>query len=337
MAERDIGTGIGGTGTTGGGSTGTGTSGTGSSGLGGTGADTNALTSAGLAATSGGSSLGGAGTGSSGTGSSGTGSSGTGGADMGGTDGSGLTGGSGLGSSGLGGSGSGLRAGSEQEEFRSTTDMLRHGKDQMLDEARTMVRSMADQQKTRAGDSLREVAGALRDMGRNMTGEQQWLGRYTDMAGDQVERVATMLQERDWDDLMDEASRFARRQPTLFIGGAFLVGMLASRFLKSGGDRYEAYSETGVETYDRADWSTPAGTSGMGASSYPGASTGTPGYGSGTGMSATGGATGSTLGGTGTASGTSGAATGTGGIGTTSGTSGQFGESGRDTLRGDLS
>jgi hypothetical protein len=36
---------------------------------------------------------------------------------------------------------------------------------------------------------------------------------------------------------MNDAQRLARRQPALFVGGAFAVGLLGARFLKSSAQR----------------------------------------------------------------------------------------------------
>jgi predicted AlkP superfamily pyrophosphatase or phosphodiesterase len=57
--------------------------------------------------------------------------------------------------------------------------------------------------------------------------------RYSNQVADRVERASTYLEEHDLDELMVEAEDFARRQPELFIGGAFTLGLLAARFLKS--------------------------------------------------------------------------------------------------------
>jgi hypothetical protein len=46
-----------------------------------------------------------------------------------------------------------------------------------------------------------------------------------------------MLQERDIDQIAFEVQDMARRQPAMFLGGAFLLGFMAARFLKSSGDR----------------------------------------------------------------------------------------------------
>src|SRR5262249_48746129 len=55
----------------------------------------------------------------------------------------------------------------------------------------------------------------------------------TDQAAEQIERFSRYLRETDIDDLLYEAQHIARRQPALFLGGAFVLGVLGARFLKS--------------------------------------------------------------------------------------------------------
>jgi hypothetical protein len=45
--------------------------------------------------------------------------------------------------------------------------------------------------------------------------------------------VTAYLEEHDLEDLVYEAEDFARRKPELFVGGAFTLGLLAARFMKS--------------------------------------------------------------------------------------------------------
>lgn len=121
-----------------------------------------------------------------------------------------------------------------QDDYRPTREVLRASRDQAMEEARDAIRNMAEGQKTRAAEGLGSVAHALHETARTLSSEKQAVtARYTDMAADQLERASRLLREKDWDDLMGEAERFARQQPTLFIGGAIAAGFFLARFLKS--------------------------------------------------------------------------------------------------------
>ena len=93
-----------------------------------------------------------------------------------------------------------------------------------------------DTQKSRATDSLSTIAGAVRQTTQQLRHDQhEDLARYVDRAADHLERFSDAIRGKDVDQLLHDVRRIARRQPGLFIGGSFAVGLLAARFLKSSG------------------------------------------------------------------------------------------------------
>ena len=58
---------------------------------------------------------------------------------------------------------------------------------------------------------------------------------YADQAANQVQRLAKYLHTHEVNQIVDEAEDWARRDPMLALGGAFVLGLLAARFLKSSG------------------------------------------------------------------------------------------------------
>jgi hypothetical protein len=92
-------------------------------------------------------------------------------------------------------------------------------------------------QKDRATDGLGSIAQAVRQTtGKLREDRQDMVAQYVEQAADQIERFSNSLREKDVSELLEDAQRFARRQPALFIGGSFAVGLLAARFLKSSRD-----------------------------------------------------------------------------------------------------
>jgi len=129
----------------------------------------------------------------------------------------------------------------------------------LADQARQQVVQQLANQKERATAGLDSVARAIRQTGSQMQGDGQApIAQAADRAAFQVERVSSYLRQRDINALRDEAERFARRQTPLFLAGAFAVGWLGARFLKSSapadagaqpayspsGNRPAAYSTT---------------------------------------------------------------------------------------------
>lgn len=92
-------------------------------------------------------------------------------------------------------------------------------------------------QKDRATDGLGLIAQAVRQTtGKLREDQQDTIAQYVEKAADQIERLSNSLREKDVSELLQDAQRFARRQPALFIGGSFAAGLLAARFLKSSTD-----------------------------------------------------------------------------------------------------
>jgi hypothetical protein len=107
----------------------------------------------------------------------------------------------------------------------------------MVDRVRHTAAAQLTSQKTRATDTLGSVAAAIRQSSQPLRDNNQaMLADYAGKAADQLEQFSTRLRERDLTELMDDAKRFARRQPALFVGAAFAAGVLAARFLKSSPD-----------------------------------------------------------------------------------------------------
>lgn len=142
-----------------------------------------------------------------------------------GNTGTGSTGG--FGASDSGESGGGLRA-AAGEQLQQAKELV----GQAQERATEQVRSRIDAQKTRAAGSLSSVAQTLRSSGEQMQG-QEGISRYLTRAADEVENLAHYLEDREVGELLGQVEDFARRQPVAFLGGAFTLGVLGARFLKS--------------------------------------------------------------------------------------------------------
>jgi hypothetical protein len=101
--------------------------------------------------------------------------------------------------------------------------------------------STLDSQKNRAADGLGSFAQALRQTGDQMRGQSQGapVEQYVASAANQLERFSGYLRSTNTREIVRNVEDFARQQPALFVGGAFMLGLLGARFLKSS-----AHSDT---------------------------------------------------------------------------------------------
>jgi ElaB/YqjD/DUF883 family membrane-anchored ribosome-binding protein len=104
----------------------------------------------------------------------------------------------------------------------------------VMDRVRDTAASQLSNQKNRATDGLGHLARAVRQSTQSLRdNEQDTVAHYIEQAADRIEQFSSRLRDRDLNELMRDAEKFARRQPAVFIGAAFMVGVLAVRFLKS--------------------------------------------------------------------------------------------------------
>jgi len=121
-----------------------------------------------------------------------------------------------------------------KEQTRQVLQQTQRKAGEIADQARTQVMSQLDSQKERATGGLGSVALALRQTGQHLREQEQVaLGQYVERAAEAVERFSGSLGRRDVNEMVDEVENFARRQPALFLGSTFALGLLAARFLKS--------------------------------------------------------------------------------------------------------
>ncbi|WP_411280287.1 hypothetical protein [Gemmatimonas sp.] len=141
-------------------------------------------------------------------------------------------------------SASGRYADSMEHDRSSLGDKVRGIASQAQEKTGAQVRSSVDAGKTRAASALHGVAQSLLGGAQD---QEDGLGGYIRQAGEQVRRAADFLENTDARELTRRTEEYARRQPALFLGGAFALGLIAARFLKSSHRHASTGSSSDVE------------------------------------------------------------------------------------------
>lgn len=118
----------------------------------------------------------------------------------------------------------------------------------MAEGAKEQVVTRVESGKENVAEKIGNVAGALRAAGEPLAD----IGPLPDLAGaaaDKIESIAEYVQSRTIGDLIQEATVFARREPAIFLGSAFGLGLLVGRFLKSS-PRREIHPEIQDELFE---------------------------------------------------------------------------------------
>jgi len=139
----------------------------------------------------------------------------------------------------------------------SRSDVLDHAKEtisNVADQAGDKVASQLDKQRDKAANGLGSIAQTLRQTSEQLRqqDDQAATHEYVVKAADQIERFSGYLRSTNVNQMVSNVEQFARRQPALFLGGAFVLGVIGARFLKSSGKASSGQSSFGDIPRDRS-------------------------------------------------------------------------------------
>jgi hypothetical protein len=135
---------------------------------------------------------------------------------------------------------------SEGREDAAIGEQVRRARDKVADQAKATLRdardragsSLSDGQR-RAAEQIGGIGGALHRTSQQLRQEDQArVADVTDSVGRQLDRVADYLRDSDGRTIARDIESLARRQPALVFAGAFALGLVAARFLKSSEPGY---------------------------------------------------------------------------------------------------
>lgn len=101
------------------------------------------------------------------------------------------------------------------------------------EETKYRIQPYLSTRKNQFVQQLNQAAGALRETGNSMED-----GRSSDlirMSAEKIEKFGGYLGARDVNELVDDVRGYARARPWTVMGGAFIAGLAAARFIKASG------------------------------------------------------------------------------------------------------
>lgn len=124
----------------------------------------------------------------------------------------------------------------------------------------------ADRAREQTAEGLNQLASTVRRVSTDMESEQPAIANIASTAAEQTERIASFLRETDARQLVHSVEDVARRQPLLFLGGAFLLGVAASRFIKAaGGGSNVSRPAYGTSSYRSSSYGSTGSRAGLAA------------------------------------------------------------------------
>jgi hypothetical protein len=112
----------------------------------------------------------------------------------------------------------------------------------IMEKVREGATSQLSTQKDRATEGIGSIAQAVRQSTQHLRDNQHdTIAEYVDQAANQLEQFSNRLKQKDVSELLRDAQQLAKKQPAVFIGAAFAVGLLGARFLKSSRERQPGF------------------------------------------------------------------------------------------------
>jgi len=120
--------------------------------------------------------------------------------------------------------------------FNESTPRGGNGRSTM-DQAKAKVqekaKSIFSDGKGQLSDSLGGIAQAFRYTSEQLRNQNYAsIASYSDQAAEGIERISGYLQNKNVDELLNEAENMARKQPVLLLAGSFAFGFVLARVLK---------------------------------------------------------------------------------------------------------
>jgi ElaB/YqjD/DUF883 family membrane-anchored ribosome-binding protein len=121
-----------------------------------------------------------------------------------------------------------------KEKTGDLVDQAQHQASKLTHQAQDQIKSAVTDRKSQTVSSLDNMVDAIRSTGQTLRNNQQAdAAQYVDQLASQVGRFSSYLDEKEIDQIVGDAEKLARRKPTMFLAGAFGLGLLVGRFLKS--------------------------------------------------------------------------------------------------------
>lgn len=133
----------------------------------------------------------------------------------------------------------GTRSGDGKDTGKTLLEQAKSTAGEAYDTVAEKASSTLEEQKVGLTGGLTSVADSIRKAGDSLdkTQDQNFVTEYTahyaKTAAQKLEQTARYFENNDLKAMARDAEDYARRNPAIFLGGAFVLGVLAARFFKS--------------------------------------------------------------------------------------------------------
>jgi hypothetical protein len=123
--------------------------------------------------------------------------------------------------------------GQSDERGRPGVEKLKAKVGEAVEPVKEKAAQAAREQKEAGAGQVQKVAQAVHGAARELESQMPKVANLIHDAGDHIDRMAANIRDKSLEEIVNSVRDFARQQPALVFGGAMVVGLLLSRFLKS--------------------------------------------------------------------------------------------------------
>lgn len=140
---------------------------------------------------------------------------------------------------------------------KSLLEQVKNTAGNAFESGKQTATSKLDEQKGSLSSGLSSVADSVRRIGENIQGGDapaegvaKVTAEYSDTVAQKLDQAADYFGNNDLKKMYGDVESFARRNPAVLIGGAFALGLLAVRFLKSSNSNSSGrnFKTTGIKS-----------------------------------------------------------------------------------------
>jgi len=129
--------------------------------------------------------------------------------------------------------------------------------DKAKESAQERVQSAVSSTTSAASVALSSVAQSLLLSSQQLRDQQHGASSLVEKAAEKLDQAAQYLEGADVDRMVRRTESWARRNPALFLGGAFVLGVIGARFLKSSGSNVRTSDDHSGSSASFADRQVP--------------------------------------------------------------------------------
>ncbi|MFZ3585337.1 hypothetical protein ACOI1H_24910 [Loktanella sp. DJP18] len=145
----------------------------------------------------------------------------------------------------------------EKMAAKSATEEAKESAKTMMQSAKVAVSDQVDAAKDTAANEVDGIASALRKAADELRDDSPQSRTFRQLSTGLADFSDT-IRGKDFSELTRDVSAFARRNPVVFLGGAVLIGLAASRFAKASEHASHDDRDSAERRFSHSPYATPA-------------------------------------------------------------------------------